>query len=112
MQFFATNYLETYAADAPEKFEKLAPYFVRVLSLVNQSRAAKNRSLQFLESEALKTEETAKIAVGILARHSATVAVGDRARMIAIMLKIKQKYPNLSLPIKIKPTEVRERNAV
>lgn len=112
MQLFATNYLDNHAADAPEKFEKLAPYFVRVLSLVNRSRAAKNRILQFLENEALKTEESAKIAAAILARHSATVAVGDRSRMIAIMLKIQHRYPNVSLPIQIKPAEVRESNAV
>jgi predicted DNA-binding WGR domain protein len=112
MQLFATNYLENHAAGSPEKFEKLAPYFVRVLSLVNRSRAAKNRILQFLEREALKAEDSARIAAGILARHSATIAVGDRARMIEMMLKIQRKYPNLSLPLKIKMTEVREKNAV
>lgn len=112
MQLFATNYLVNHAAGSPEKFEKLAPYFVRVLSLVNRSRAAKNRILQFLEREALKTEDSAEIAARILARHSATIAVGDRARMIEMMLKIQRKYPNLSLPIKIKMTEVREKNAV
>lgn len=112
MQLFATNYLENHAADSPEKFEKLAPYFVRVLSLVNRSRQAKNRSLQFLETEALKTEDSAKIAADILARHSATLAVGDRGRMIEMMLKIQRKYPHISLPIKIKSPEVREKNAV
>lgn len=112
MQLFATNYLENHAAGSPEKLEKLAPYFVRVLSLVNRSRQAKNRTLRFLENEALKTEDSAKIAADILARHSATVAVGDRAKMIEMMFKIRRKYPNISLPIKIKPVEVREGNAV
>ena len=112
MQLFATNYLEDYATNAPAKFEKLAPFFGRVLSLVNRSRAAKNRSLQFLETEALKNEDSARIAAAVLARHSATVAVGDRARMIETMLKIRRKYPNVALPITIKPTEVRARDAV
>ena len=112
MQLFATNYLENYAAGSPEKLEKLAPYFVRMLSLVNRSRQAKNRTLRFLETEALKTEDSAKIAADILARHSATVAVGDRAKTIEMMLKIRRKYPNISLPIKIKLAEVREGNAV
>ena len=111
MQLFATNYLENHAAGSPEKIEKLQSYFVRVLSLVNRARTAKNRSLQFLESEALKSEEAARIAGEILARHSATVAIGDRAKMIGTMLKIQRKYPNLQLPIKIKPAEVRA-NAV
>ena len=47
MQFFATNYLENYAVDAPEKLEKLAPYFVRVLSLVNRARASKTEFCSF-----------------------------------------------------------------
>jgi predicted DNA-binding WGR domain protein len=107
MQLFATNYLENHASDAPEKIEKLAPYFTRVLSQVNRSRAAKDRVLRFLEREALKDERAAQIAARILARQSATVAVGDKASMIAAMLKIRRKFPNIELPIKINQTEVR-----
>ena len=107
MQLFATNYLENYAADSPEKFEKLAPYFTRVLSLVNRSRVAKDRVLTFMESEALKNETSAKLAAKILARHSATIAVGDKSKMIESMLKIRREFPNIELPIKIKQTEVR-----
>jgi predicted DNA-binding WGR domain protein len=111
MQLFATNYLETYAAGAPEKIERLAPYFVRVLSLVNRSRAAKDRVLRFLENEGLKSERAAKIVAEILARQSATVAVGDKARAIESMLKIRRKFPEIELPLKIKPAEVRQ-NAI
>lgn len=111
MQLFATNYLENHAANSPEKLAQLTSYFVRVLSLVNRARTAKNRSLQFLENEALKDEKAAKIAADILARHSATIAVSDRAKMIETMLKIQRKFPNVELPIKIKQTEVRS-NAV
>lgn len=112
MQFFATNYLENYATDSIEKFEKLAPYFVRVLSLVNRSRPAKDRVLKFMETEALKNEKTAEIAAGILARQSATLAIGDKAKMIETMLKIRRTFPEISLPIKINQTEVRAANAV
>jgi predicted DNA-binding WGR domain protein len=107
MQFFATNYLETYAIDSPEKLEKLAPYFVRVLSLVNRSRTSKNRVLQFLEREALKSEKSAQIAAQILARQSATIAIGDKAAIIETMLKIRRTFPEIELPIKINQTEVR-----
>ena len=107
MQFFATNYLENHASDAPEKLEQLAPYFVRVLSLVNRSRASKDRVLRFLESEALKSEKAARVAAGILARQSATIAIGDKAAMIETMLKIRRRFPFIELPVKIKPTEVR-----
>lgn len=112
MQFFATNYMENYATDSPEKFEKLAPYFVRVLSLVNRSRPAKDRVLKFMETEALKNENIAAIAAGILARQSATLAIGDKAKMIETMLKIRRTFPEILLPIKINQTEVRAANAV
>lgn len=112
MQFFATNYMENHAADSPEKFEKLATYFVRVLSLVNRSRPAKDRVLKFMETEALKNEKIAEIAAGILARQSATLAIGDKAKMIETMLKIRRTFPEISLPIKINQTEVRAANAV
>lgn len=112
MQFFATNYLENYAADSIEKFEKLVPFFVRVLSLVNRSRSTKDRVLKFMESEALKNEKVAEIAAGILARQSATLAIGDKAKMIETMLKIRRAFPEISLPVKINQTEVRAANAV
>lgn len=108
MQLFATNYLENHAADSPETLEKLAPYFTRVLSLVNRSRPAKDRVLKFLETEALKNEESAKIAAKILIRQSATLAIGDKAKMIESMLKIRRQFPEINLPIKINQTEVRE----
>ncbi len=107
MQFFATGYLETFAADAPERLEKLAPYFVRVLSLVNRARASKDRVLQFLEREALKSEKAALVAARILARQAATIAIGDKAAMIETMLKIRRAFPEIELPVKIKQTEVR-----
>jgi predicted DNA-binding WGR domain protein len=107
MQFFATNYLENHAADSPEKLAWLAPYFIRVLSLVNRSRASKDRVLRFLETEALKNETAARIAAGILARQSATIAIGDKAAMIETMLKIRRRFPEMDLPIKINQTEVR-----
>lgn len=107
MQFFATGYLETYAAGSPERLERLAPYFVRVLSLVNRARASKDRVLRFLESESLKSEAAARSAARILARQSATVAIGDRAAMIETMLKIRRAFPQVELPIKVKNVEVR-----
>ena len=98
---------EDHAAGAPDKLRLLAPYFVHVLSLVNRSRAAKTRVLRFMQNEALKNEESAQIIAEILARQSATVAVGDKAAAIEIMLVIHRRFPGLELPLKIKQTEVR-----
>lgn len=107
MQLFVTNYLESYATDSPERILQLAPYFVRVLSLVNRGRTAKTRVLSFLEREAMKNAETAQIAADILARQSATFAIGDKAAIIQTMLKIRHKFPEIALPIEVKQTEVR-----
>jgi predicted DNA-binding WGR domain protein len=111
MSLFVTNYLENYATDSSENLAQLSPYFIRTLCAVNRSRVAKNRILSFLENEALKSEKSAQIVSEILARQSATVAIGDKAKTIETMLKIHRAFPEIILPIKVKQTEVRA-NAV
>ncbi|MBZ8183294.1 WGR domain-containing protein [Oscillatoria salina] len=103
MQLFATNYLEEYAANDSEKLRDLMPYFISILSRVNKGRVAKNRVFAFLEAEANKSETAAEIVAEILTRQSLTIAIGDKAKAIQIMVKIKQKYPKISLPIQLKP---------
>lgn len=107
MSLFVTNYLENYASDSPKKIAELEMYFVRVLSLVNRSRTAKNRILSFLENEAMKDERSAQTVAEILARQSATSAIGDKAKTIESMLKIRRKFPEIALPIQVKALEVR-----
>lgn len=107
MQFFVTNYLENYAVDSVENLEKLAPYFIRALNLVNRGRMLKTRILNFLENEALKSAESAQIAAEILARQSATVAIGDKAKTIQIMLKIHRAFSEIELPLKLKERTVK-----
>ncbi len=108
MQLFATNYLEKYAGDNPQKLQELLPLFVSILSRVNRGRIAKKRIFAFLEAEAQKNEKTANIVAEIMTRQSLTMAIGDKAAAIQIMLKINQTYPHIALPIQIKPvTEMR-----
>jgi predicted DNA-binding WGR domain protein len=102
MQIFATNYLENYAADNCDRLLELTPYFITVLSRVNKGRIAKQRIFNFLDAEAQKSETAAKIVAEILTRQSVTMAIGDKANTIQIMLKIKKKYPHISSPIQIK----------
>jgi predicted DNA-binding WGR domain protein len=102
MQLFATNYLTNYATDNPDRLRQLVPYFISVLSRINRGKVAKQRIFAFLEVEALKSEAAAAIVAEILTRQSLTIAIGDKAKAIAIMLQIKEKYPQISLPIKIK----------
>lgn len=107
MSLFVTNYLENYAANSPEKIAELEMYFVRVLSLVNRSRTAKNRILGFLENEAMKDEKSAQTVAEILARQSATVAIGDKSKTIESMLKIRRRFPEIALPIQVKAKQIR-----
>jgi predicted DNA-binding WGR domain protein len=107
LQLFASNYLERFAANDPAKIAALAPYFVSVLSRVNKGRVAKDRSLAFLEAEALKSADAARIVATILTRQSVTCAIGDKATAIDAMLAIKRAHPGVDLPIKVKETAVR-----
>ncbi|NES81232.1 MAG: WGR domain-containing protein [Moorea sp. SIO2B7] len=108
MQLFATNYLEHYAVDNSERLRELTPYFISVLSTVNRGRIAKQRVFTFLEAEAQKSEAAAQVVAEIITKQSMTIAIGDKATAIQTMLKIRQQYPQISLPIKIKEvSEVR-----
>lgn len=109
MQLFATNYLENYAVDNPDRLRELTPYFISVLSRVNRGRIAKQRIFAFLDTEAQKSPEAAQFVAEILTRQSLTMAIGDKATAIQTMLKIRQTYPQISLPIQIKAvSEVRQ----
>lgn len=106
MQLFATNYLENYAGNNSERLRELMPYFVTVLCQVNRGRVAKQRVFAFLEAEAQKNEEAARIVADILTRQSVTMAIGDKATAIQTMLRIHQTYPQIPLPIQVKPVAV------
>jgi len=111
MQKFVTNYFEKYAADNPQRLKELTPYFTAVLSSVNRNRAAKKRVLNFLKSESDKSREAAEIIAEIISKQSVTMAIADKSTAIEIMLKIKKKYPDISLPIQIQPvTEERRKS--
>ncbi|MBD1835303.1 hypothetical protein H6F61_22115 [Cyanobacteria bacterium FACHB-472] len=108
MQTFATNYLENHAVNNSQRLRQLTPYFISVLSGVNRGRVAKQRIFAFLDAEAQKSEEAAQIVAEILTRQSATMAIGDKATAIQIMLRIQKAYPQISLPIQAKAvSEVR-----
>jgi predicted DNA-binding WGR domain protein len=107
LQTFATNYLERYAADNPERLKALQHYFLSVLSRVNKARVAKNRVLAFLTAEAQKSEAAARIVTEILSRQSVTLAISDKAATIEAMLKIKGVFPQIAMPIQVIQPEVR-----
>jgi hypothetical protein len=108
IQMFATNFLERYASGNVQRLRELEPYFLSVLSRVNKGRTAKDRVLSFLDREAASSLEAAEFVAGIVARQSATCAIGDKARMIEMMLKIRTAYPEIPLPLEVHSVEVRD----
>ncbi|QRN98892.1 hypothetical protein JRI60_07630 [Archangium violaceum] len=107
VQLFATNYLERFASGKPALVEKLVPYFIRVLSQVNRGRVARQRVLGFLQREGRGTEAGGRMAMEVLHRMSATIAIEHRAAALEAMLSIAKAQPSVSLPFHIRPVEVR-----
>jgi len=107
LQLFVTNYLERYCAGSPERLGEMSYYFTSVLSRVNKARVAKARVISFLAAEAQKSEAAARVVAGVLARQSATIAVGQKAAAIEAMLAVRRAYPFIQLPLQVRPAEVR-----
>jgi hypothetical protein len=107
MQLFASQYLEDYAAGNLARLQELMPYFTRVLTQVNRARVAKQRIFAFLNTEAIKSEAAAKLVVEIFTRQSASIAIGDKTRVLETLLKIHQLYPKLNVPIIVKSLPMR-----
>jgi hypothetical protein len=106
MQLFATNYLERFAADNLERIQQLEFYFRSVLTRVNKSRVAKKRIYHFLYTEGVKNEAAARLVGGILSDISATMAIGDKAKCIEILLQLQALY-QVETPLTVKETEIR-----
>ncbi|XXF77153.1 hypothetical protein P2318_29480 [Myxococcaceae bacterium GXIMD 01537] len=107
VQLFATHYLDRFAAGRNEVVARLGPYFTRVLSQVNQGRAARGRVLDFLRREGGRDVASAQLAMELLHRQSATIAIESRAAALEAMLAIAKAQPSVSLPVKVRSVEVR-----
>ena len=108
MQLFATNYLDRLAAGHPQQLTPLLPYFTAILSRVNKGRLAKIRALAFLEKEALASADAAEIIAPLLARQVVTISIENKAALIATMVRLHEKYPELPLPVAVQTTPARE----
>jgi predicted DNA-binding WGR domain protein len=107
MQLFATQYLETHVANHPARLQELMPYFMRVLAQVNRARVAKQRIFAFLNAEAVKSEAAARIIAEVLTHQSAAIALTDRSRALETLLRIHRAYPQVEVPIQVKPIAVK-----
>ncbi|MCY1081886.1 hypothetical protein [Archangium lansingense] len=107
VQLFATTYLDRFASGKPELVTQLAPYFIRVLSQVNKGRVARQRVLGFLQREGRGSEASGRVALEVLHRMSATIAIEHRAAALEAMLSISKAQPSLPMPFLVRPVEVR-----
>ena len=103
VQLFVTNFLSQYAAGSVDHLRKLRPYFVTILSKVNQARVTKTRITRFLREEAMKSREIAEMVADIFSRQSVTSAIGDKAACIEILLDIHRQYPGIETPLQLVP---------
>ncbi|GAB5536462.1 MAG: hypothetical protein Rubg2KO_27110 [Rubricoccaceae bacterium] len=106
VQTFASDYLEAYASGHIDRIQALVPYFRAVLGQVNRGRVAKTRVLAFLEREATTSPEAAALIAPLLAHHSATIAIGDKATLIEAMRDLQDAQPGLELPLERVPVPV------
>ncbi len=107
MQLFASGFFEQNATENPERMAELEPFFVSVLSRVNRGRIAKTRVMDLLLREALRHQSAAQTTVRILTRVSATSAIQDRENIIAALLDIAERWPDMNSPLELKPVEIR-----
>lgn len=102
VQLFVTQLLPDFVDDSVDSLRQLKSYFITVLSQVKKGRIAKDRVLQFLQLKAQLNIENATFVASILTRVSATAAIQEKASYLIAMRDLKQQYPHLDLPIKIK----------
>lgn len=102
VQFFVTNYLNSYAKENPKIILELENYFKTSLFNINTNRATKTRVYSFLEEESLKNEDVAKMTIDIINTILDTKIITDRSKNIDILLAIAMKYPKLEIPLIIK----------
>ncbi|MCA8996154.1 MAG: hypothetical protein KDA80_04195 [Planctomycetaceae bacterium] len=108
MQLFVSNFLDQHVDGSAERLVDLSPYFISVLSRVNQGRAAKQRTLALLERESVKSEEAARIVADVLSRLSATTSVQYKGKIVEILAAIQERYPHVGMPLETVPLEIRD----
>ncbi|MDX1904503.1 MAG: hypothetical protein SFU27_10130 [Thermonemataceae bacterium] len=108
MQLFVTNYLERFASNNLERLKSLSFFFRSALMRVNKGRIAKDRIVAFLEKEALQSEEVAIWLVTLLNDLVNTLAIGDKARFILLLQKLKSTYKKLQVAINLEPLAIEE----
>ncbi|WP_058912535.1 hypothetical protein [Entomohabitans teleogrylli] len=107
VQTFVTRFFHDYAAGKPEIILALKPCFLAILSQVNRGRLAKDRTLAFLTEQAQTSPQVLEMVCEIFTRLSLTVVFKDKAPLIGAMLALRQRHPDLPLPLAISARPVK-----
>ncbi len=110
MQLFASNFLDRYADQHIDRLESLKPFFITVLSTVNQNRAAKVRVLAFLKKQATNSPEAAMIVHQIMDRLLGTASKGDKSEYLLLLMAIYKQFPHLDKVWNTQPVSIWKRH--
>jgi broad specificity polyphosphatase/5'/3'-nucleotidase SurE len=84
---------------------------ITVLSQVNRGKLAKQRVIDLLRRAAARSHEAAAIVAPILERQSATRAITQQQPLIAAMVDLRARFPDIALPIAVVPPAAHPRTA-
>ncbi len=110
IQLLVSGLLERHARGKLPILEQLLPCFATVLSQVNRGGVAKQRLLAFLRTESVASAEAAALLAPLLERQSLTRAVSHKQPLIATMVDVQQRYPDVAVPLATPPVPVRARS--
>ena len=100
--------IREHAAGDPAKLRDVEPALRTILSRVFSSRAAKGQAYAFI-SEEIDRGDPASLAIfsELLERISATCAIGDRARILSLIMRLKTRNPDLVPLAEVVEPEIR-----
>lgn len=99
IQLLVSGLLARHASGNLEMLERLIPCFLTILSQVNRGGVAKQRVLDFLRTEAVSSVEAATLLAPLLERQSLTQAVSHKGPLIATLVELHDRYPEVAVPI-------------
>jgi len=100
--------IREHAVGDPAKLREVEPALRTILSRVFSSRAAKGQAYAFIQEEIERGDPTSLQIFGdLLERISATCAVGDRARILSLILQLKSRSSDLVPLAKVLEPEIR-----
>lgn len=99
IQLLVSGLLERFGRGNLPLLKDLLPCLTTILSQVNRGGVAKQRVLEFLRKEAVSSLEAAAVLAPLLERQSLTRAVSHRGPLIATLVDVHERYPEVPVPL-------------